>query len=125
MSTAKVTSTEPVPGYDALKTRELVSSLSSRSQVELERIDEYERAHQGRTAVFDKLRWLRQAEPIKGYDALDSVGAIKALHTADPTVLKAVRGYERKFANRREVLEEVDRLHRERRKPLVSRDTGR
>jgi hypothetical protein len=49
---------------------------------------------------------------------------IKALDKADLTVLKSVRGYERKFANRREVLEEVDRLHHERRVPLVSRDKG-
>ncbi len=124
MSTAKTALTEPVPGYDGLKTREVVASLASRSQVELERIDEYERAHESRTAVFDKLRWMRQDEPIKGYDALDTDGVIKALVKADPTVLKAVRGYERKFANRRDVLEEVDRLHRERRPPLVSRDKG-
>ena len=74
--------------------------------------------------MIDKLRWLRQAEPIKGYDSLDVDGVIKALDKADPTVLKAVRGYERKFANRRDVLEAVDRMHRERRVPLVSRDKG-
>jgi hypothetical protein len=33
-----------------------------------------------------------------------------------------VRGYERKFGARREVLDEVTRLHQERRVPLVSRD---
>lgn len=124
MSTAKVTSTEPVPGYDGLKTREVISSLSERSQVELASIDAYERAHEARPEVFDKLRWLRQTEPVKGYDALDVNGVFKALGKADPTVLKAVRGYERKFGNRRDVLEEVDRLHRERRVPLVSRDKG-
>ena len=124
MSTANVSSTEPIPGYDGLKSHEVVSSLSSRSQVELAKIDAYERAHEARPAVFDKLRWMRQDEPMQGYDALDTDGVIKALDKADPTVLKAVRGYERKFANRRDVLEEVDRLHRERRVPLVSRDKG-
>lgn len=124
MSTAKASSAEPVPGYNDLKTDEVVASLSSRSQVELASIDSYEQAHDARPAVINKLRWMRMAEPMKGYDALDTDGVIKELDKADPTVLKAVRGYERKFANRRDVLEEVDRLHGERRVPLVSRDNG-
>jgi hypothetical protein len=41
------------------------------------------------------------------------------------TVNERVRGYERKFRARREVLDEVDLLHRERRAPLASRDAKR
>ena len=43
--------------------------------------------------------------------------------TAAP-VNERVRGYERKFRARREVLD-VDLLHRERRAPLASRDAKR
>ena len=114
---------EPVPGYDRLKTKELIASLSSRSQVELEEIESYEHTHQDRVSVFDKLRWLRQDEPLAGYDALSSDEVVAALDEADLAAIKRVRGYERKFRARREILDEVDRLHRERRAPLASRDS--
>jgi hypothetical protein len=123
MSTA--TLEEPVPGYDKLKTKEVIASLSSRSQVELEKIESYERTHENREVVFSKLRWLRQEEPLPGYDALSTEEVIAALDEADVSAIKRVRGYERKFANRRDVLDEVTRLHRERRLPLVSRDSKR
>jgi hypothetical protein len=120
MTTATVN--EPVSGYDSLKTKEVVASLSSRSQVELAAIESYEHTHENRVSVFDKLRWLRQDEPLPGYDALGSEELLAALETTDLAGLKRVRSYERKFRARREVLEEVDRLHQERRVPLVSRD---
>ena len=123
MSTATVK--QPVPGYDGLKTKNVVASLSSRSQVELAEIESYERAHENRRVVFDKLRWLRQDEPLPGYDALSSEEVVATLDEADVTTIKRVRGYERKFAARRLVLDEVTRLHRKRRLPLVSRDTNR
>ena len=117
------TANEPVSGYDKLKTKEVIASLSSRSQVELAEIESYEHAHQDRVSVFDKLRWLRQDEPLPGYDAFSSDELVAALVKADIAAIKRVRGYERKFRARREVLEEVDRLHRERRAPLASRDS--
>ncbi len=119
------TAQEPVAGYDSLKTKEVIASLKSCSQVELAKIDSYEQAHEARPGVFDKLRWLRQDEPIPGYDALSPTEIVAALAKADITRLKQVRGYERKFRARREVLEEVDRLHQKRRVPLVSRDSQR
>jgi hypothetical protein len=54
------TVTEPVAGYDSLKTKDLIASLSSHSQVELAEIEGYERSHQNREEIFSKLRWLRQ-----------------------------------------------------------------
>lgn len=123
MNTA--TANEPVSGYEKLKTKEVIASLTTHSQVELAEIEEYERSHQDRPVVFDKLRWLRQKEPLPGYDALESDEVLAALDKADIAAIKRVRGYERKFRARREVLDEVDRLHRERRVPLVSRDASR
>ena len=118
-----VTADEPVSGYENLKTKEVIASLSSRSQVELAEIESYEHTHQDRVSVFDKLRWLRQDEPLPGYDALSTEEVVAALEKSDLATIKRVRGYERKFRARREVLEEVDRLHRERRAPLASRDS--
>jgi hypothetical protein len=119
------TANEPVPGYDSLKTKGVVASLSSRTQVELTEIAEYEHTHENRVSVFDKLRWLRQDEPLPGYDALSSEELLAALEKTDLAGLKRVRSYERKFRARREILDEVDRLHRQRRVPLVSRDAKR
>ena len=81
MTTA--TANEPVSGYDSLKTKEVIASLSSHSQVELAEIESYERTHQDRLSVFDKLRWLRQDEPLPGYDALSSDEVLAALEAAD------------------------------------------
>jgi hypothetical protein len=120
-----VTANEPVSGYESLKTKEVVASLSSHSQVELAEIEGYERAHENRRVVFDKLRWLRQDEPLPGYDALSTEEVVAALEKADLATIKRVRGYERKFAARRVVLDEVTRRHGERRLPLVSRDATR
>jgi hypothetical protein len=122
MTTA--TAKEPVAGYDSLKTKEVIASLSDHSQVELAKIESYERAHEDRVSVFDKLRYLRHDEPLPGYDALSSEQVMAALDKADVSAIKRVRGYERKFQARREVLDEVDRLHRERRVPLVARDVS-
>lgn len=113
---------EPVAGYDGLKTKDLIASLSNRSQGELAQIESYERDHEDRESVFNKLRWLRGDEPLPGYDALSVDEVIAVLAKADVPALKRVRGYERKFGSRRDVLEEVDRLHKQRQGPLVPRD---
>ncbi len=116
--------TEPVADYDKLKTKDVVATLSSRSQVELAKIESYERHHEARPAVMDKLRFMRQDEPLPGYDGLSIDQVFAALESADLAVLKQVRSYERKFGARKDVLDEVARLHAERRVPLVSRDSA-
>ena len=115
---------EPVAGYDKLKAKDIVASMSSRSQVELASIESYERAHEARDPVFDKLRWMRQKEPLPGYDAMSVDEVIAAMEPADLATLKRVRSYERKFGARRDVINEVARLHSERQVPLTSRDSS-
>jgi hypothetical protein len=60
-----------------------------------------------------------------GYDALSVDEVAAALEDADVSTIKRVRGYERKFRARRAVLDEVTRLHQDRRGPLTSRDVNR
>ncbi|MSO41971.1 MAG: hypothetical protein EXQ70_08815 [Solirubrobacterales bacterium] len=98
---------EPIPGYDGRDTRRLVASLSEHSQVELSAIESYERSHQERTVVFDKLRWLQGKEPFPGYDGLDVDQIIAELETADLLTVKRVRAYERKFGARKDILDAV------------------
>ena len=99
----------PFPDYDRLDVRKVVNALSAHSQVELEAIEAYERSHESREAVLDKLRWMRGSEPMPGYDGLSSEEIGSALEQADLTTLKKVRGYERKFGNRPSVLDAVTR----------------
>ena len=102
----------PFAGYDRLNDRQAMDALSNHSQVELEAVEDYERSHKQRPTVLDKLRYMRGAEPVSGYDEM-SVEAIKAtLQDADTATIKKVRAYERKFAKRPDVLDEVARVHR-------------
>ena len=103
----------PFAGYDDLDDREVTKALSGHSQVELEAVENYERSHQERKPVLDKLRYMRQDEPLPGYDALSSEEVVSELKGADLPAIRRVRGYERKFANRRNVMEEVTRVHHE------------
>jgi hypothetical protein len=101
----------PFAGYDELDDGEVVHGLSDHSQIELEAVESYERSHKNRVPVLDKLRWMRGREPLAGYDALGVEEIIGAVEQADMATIKRVRAYERKFANRRDVLEAVVRVH--------------
>lgn len=100
----------PIQGYDKLELRHLFPQLRLRSQVELTHIDGYERAHQDRPAVLSKLRYLRNDEPIEGYDTLDSEQVLAALADADTPTLAAARDYEQKLRARETVLAGIAEL---------------
>jgi hypothetical protein len=104
----------PFAGYDRLDDRQLIKELRDHSQIELEAVESYERSHKDREPVLNKLRYMRGREPLPGYDALSVEGVVAALDEADLATIKNVRGYERKFANRSEVLEEVVRVQHRR-----------
>ena len=105
----------PFAGYDRLNARQVKDGLSGHSQIELEAVESYERSHEAREGVLNKLRYLRGSEPVAGYDALSVEEILAVVRDADLETITRVRGYERKFANRRRVLDEVGRFHRERR----------
>jgi hypothetical protein len=100
----------PIPGYDRLKAKEIADQLSQLSQVELAAVEAYERAHEGRPVVLDKLRYMRGSEPLPGYDALTTQQVATALAGADAQTVKAVRDYEHKFQHRQSVLDETARV---------------
>ncbi len=104
----------PFPGYDRMDERELVAELHHHSQAELDAIDAYERSHQSRTRVLNKLHYLHQREPLPGYDELSAAEVVAALEEADLATIKHIRGYERRFANRYDVQEAVEVARRKR-----------
>ncbi len=93
--------------YTKLSERQAVAQLSQFNQTELTAIEEFERTHRERDAVLDKLRYLRQPEPLPDYDALEPGAIATALAGADTETIKAVREYERKFQNRPTVNAEI------------------
>jgi hypothetical protein len=97
-------------GYDRLDARQVIDGLRDRSQIELGAVETYERSHRNREPVLDKLRYMRGPEPLPGYDALPVEGVLAAIEDADLETVKKVRAYERKFAARSAVLEDVVRI---------------
>jgi hypothetical protein len=97
-------------GYDRLDARQVIDGLRDRSQIELEAVEAYERSHRNREPVLDKLRYMRGPEPLPGYDALPVDEVLAAIEDADLATVKKVRAYERKFAARSAVLEDVVRI---------------
>jgi hypothetical protein len=100
----------PFAGYDRLDAAQVANGLSDHSQVELEAVEKYERSHEDRERVLDKLRYMRGREPLPGYDALGVEEIHAVLKQADMVTVKKVRSYERKFANRPDVLDEAERV---------------
>jgi hypothetical protein len=100
----------PIPGYDELDDRQVSARLHELSQVELAAVETYERSHENRPEVLDKLRYMRTREPLPGYDALSPEQIATALAGADAETVKAVRDYERKFGHRKRVLDEAARV---------------
>jgi hypothetical protein len=96
-----------IADYDSLDAKELTAVLAPRSQVELTAIEDHERANQARASVLDKLRYLREQEPVPGYDALSTEQVLTQLETADLPTAKDVREYERRHQDRRQILDAI------------------
>jgi hypothetical protein len=104
------TAGEPIPGYDRMKSPEIVPRLRELTQVQLEAVESYERSHENRPPVLDKLRYMRSPEPVEGYDTFTPEQVAESLKGADGQQVKAIRDYERKFQHRRHVLDEAARV---------------
>ena len=100
----------PFAGYDKLNAKQVSERLRGLTQVQLEAVENYERSHKERPVVLNKLKYMRRAEPIEGYDTLESGQIAEALVGADSERVKAVRDYERRFRHRRDVLDETARV---------------
>ena len=102
---------QPFADYDRLSQRDLMNALSGHSQAELEAAEAYERSHKNRLPVLDKLQYMRGRQPLPGYDAMSAEEIVAVLQDSDLDMIKAIRAYERKFANRPVVLDEVAHVH--------------
>jgi ferritin-like metal-binding protein YciE len=93
-----------IAGYDQLTADEITAKLTELSQIDLAKIDSYERKNQGRTTVLSRITSLRGNEPWAGYDELTAVEVQAVLSEADDERASQTRSYERAHKNRSTVL---------------------
>jgi ferritin-like metal-binding protein YciE len=98
-----------ISNYDSLSANEVQDKLSELSQVDLSKVDAYERKNQNRSTVTSRIDALRASEPWPGYDELSVEEVRAALSEGDETRIKAARSYERKHKNRAGVLQATER----------------
>ena len=95
--------------YDALTADEIVSRLPDLSQIDLAKIDAYERKHENRATVLSRITSLQGKEPWPGYDELTATEVQSVLSDANDGRVKKVRAYERAHKNRAGVLKATER----------------
>jgi len=99
----------PIAGYDDLTAAEVVDRLSGLSQEQLAAVAAYERAHDDRATVLQRVEALSGDEPWPGYDDQDVQEVRAALRDADDATVERVRDYERRHKARAGVLEAAER----------------
>jgi ferritin-like metal-binding protein YciE len=95
--------------YDELTADEITSRLTELSQIDLAKVDSYERRNQNRSTVLSRISTLRGNEPWAGYDELGVQEIRIALADADDDRVASVRTYERAHKNRAGVLSAAER----------------
>ncbi len=99
----------PIPGFDSLSANEVQDKLSELSQIDLAKVNAYERKNQNRSTVTGRIDSLQGDEPWPGYDEL-SVDEVRAvLSEGDEQRIKDVRTYERKHKARAGVIQITER----------------
>jgi hypothetical protein len=94
--------------YEALTAVEVIEKVPQLSQRELREVETYEKAHQSRQTVLEKIASLRGQEPVPGYDELNVQEIHKQLSEGDKELAARVRDYERPRKGRDGVLAAAD-----------------
>lgn len=99
-----------IANYDSLNVDEIVGKLSALSQIDLAKVDAYERKHENRSTVLSRVDSLRKDEPWPGYDELTVDEIRRNLARADAKQSREVREYERRHKDREGVLHTAEQL---------------
>jgi ferritin-like metal-binding protein YciE len=97
--------------YDELTAEEITGRLPELSQIDLAKVDAYERKNQNRSTILTRISSLRGSEPWAGYDELTVAEVQAALSESDDARVEQVRSYERAHKNRAGVLRATEREH--------------
>jgi ferritin-like metal-binding protein YciE len=95
--------------YDSLTADEIAAKLTDLSQIDLAKIDSYERKNQNRTTVLSRITSLRGNEPWAGYDELTAADVQSVLAEGDDERVKQALSYERSHKNRAGVIKAAER----------------
>jgi ferritin-like metal-binding protein YciE len=95
--------------YDTLTADEIIAKLPELSQIDLAKIEAYERRNQDRTTILSRVTSLRSDEPWAGYDELTAAEVIAVVSEGDDDRSKDVRSYERAHKNRAGVIKAAER----------------
>lgn len=95
--------------YDTLTADEITNKLTDLSQIDLAKVDSYERKNENRTTVLSRIASLRGDEPWAGYDELTASDVQTALNAGDDDLATKVRTYERAHKSRAGVLKAAER----------------
>jgi ferritin-like metal-binding protein YciE len=95
--------------YDSLTADEIAAKLTDVSQIDLAKIDSYERKNQDRTTVLSRITSLRGNEPWAGYDELTAADVQSVLAEGDDERVKQALSYERSHKNRAGVIKAAER----------------
>ncbi len=99
----------PIARYDERTAEEIVGKLNELSQIDLAKVDSYERRNQDRSTVLERIESLRGDEPWPGYDELTAAEVISVLGEGDDDRAATVRTYERAHKARVSVLRTAER----------------
>ncbi|MGH2863813.1 MAG: DUF892 family protein [Solirubrobacteraceae bacterium] len=95
--------------YDELTAHEIVEKLPGLSQIELAKVETYERRHQKRSTVLAKIQVLKAREPWPGFDELAADEVRSSLGKGDEDLARSVQSYERTHKKRSSVIEAATR----------------
>jgi ferritin-like metal-binding protein YciE len=98
-----------IANYDSLSADEIQDKLTELSQIDLAKVNAYERKNQNRSTVTSRIDSLQADEPWPGYDELSVDEVRAALSEGDDTRVRAARSYERKHKNRAGVIQATER----------------
>ena len=98
-----------IPRYDELTAEDIIGKLASLSQIDLAKVDAYERKNENRATVLGRITSLRGQEPWPGYDELTAAEVEAVLSEGDDDRAQQVRAYERSHKNRAGVLNAAER----------------
>lgn len=99
----------PIADYDSLNADEILERLPGLSQVDLAKIDVYERKEAGRKTILERISSLRGDEPWTGYDDMNAQETVERLRGGDDELATRVREYERAHKGRATVLRAAER----------------
>jgi ferritin-like metal-binding protein YciE len=96
--------------YDELTAEEIVAKLAELSQIELAKVDAYERKHDDRSTIRTRISALRGDEPWAGYDELTAAEIVAKLAELSQIELAKVDAYERKHDDRSTIRTRISAL---------------